>query len=459
MKFTNCKLYLLSCLVYFFAHVPLAHSQNNNNNIYTRFGLGSLEMQANPQQFGMGGTGVASNGQHGVNFLNPAALSYIPLTTLQASGGGMSVKYKYNDTEANYGNGYLKNVAFGFRKPGSKWGFALGMQPYSFVNYEASSDVVVSDTLNTTYTYSGNGGMTKATLGFGRKFFFGGDSTARKEKRVVSFGLNTHYLFGTIDHASKIGFPDQDNYNYGKFSQNHFLNGFQLEAGVLFTLPISHVKDANNKVVRRSDVQIGITYAVQSSLHAKSVYIDEILAANSTIDYPIDTTFMNESVRFNYDLPQQITAGLAWNIYNQKLGNLQLNLEFMTQDWSSSKLNLGSDATSSNQLSASNRLSAGIAYTPENSANTSTLRHCTYRAGYYQGQTYWKIDGQQVHEQAITAGVSIPILKSLNAINLGAAYYTLGESNSGLLEMSGVVYQVGFTFVPREPWFFQRKYD
>jgi hypothetical protein len=458
MKFICSKIpFVLSCIVLALMLTP-AHAQKNNNFIYSRFGLGSLELQANPQQLGMGGTGVASLGQHGINTFNPASMAYLPMTTFQAAGGGMRLNYSYNDEQATYGGGYLKNVALGFRKPGSKWGFAISMQPYSFVNYEATTQTTINDTVPTSYSYYGEGGLNKAALTFARKWILRKDSADQKEKQVLSIGLNTNYIFGTISHSSKVGFPDQNNYEYAKFSQNHFMNGFVWDIGLLYSIPLSVRKDINQKVIRSSSLNVGITYGVQARLNSKSIYLDEIISNTDILDYPLDTTFLDETVRFKYAIPQQMTAGISYHFYGQKLGDLQMNLEYMWQDWSGSKLNIGS-STNAATLGQANRLSAGIAFTPENSVNTSTLRHCTYRLGYYQGQTYWKINDQQISEQGITAGLSIPILKSLNKLHLGAVYLTQGNNAGDVLKTQGLVYQIGFTFIPREPWFFQRKYD
>lgn len=459
MKFISSGFITLSCLFCSLVCSSPLWAQTNNNNIYSRFGLGALESPVNPQQLGMGGTGVASAGQHGINLLNPAALAFTPMTTFQAAGAGMTVKYKYQDASTNFNGGYLKNVFLGFRKPGGKWGFALGMQPYSFVNYSASSNITLNDSVATTYTYEGQGSLNKATMGMARKFYFGGNEEENRQKQTLSIGLHTNYIFGTIQHASKVGFPEQTNYNYGKFSQNHFLNGFQWEAGLLYILPIKHTLDVNKKVIQHSDLHVGLSFGLAARLRAESTYLDEILTASSLIDFPVDTTYMNESIRFNYTIPQQITAGLAWSYYKQKLGDVQINVEYSMQDWSGSKINLGSDISGSNSLTRSERLSMGLAYTPDNSVNTGTMRHCTYRVGYYTGQTYWKINAKNVTESAITAGISIPVLKSLNKINLGASYYRLGQASEGLLEMTGFVYQVGVTLVPRESWFLRRKYE
>jgi hypothetical protein len=459
MKFISSSLITLSCLFSCWMSTTNVLAQNNNNNVYTRFGLGYMESQFNPQQLGMGGTGVASTGQHGINVLNPASLSFLPMTTFQAAGSGMMVRYKYEDQTANYNNGYLKNVFLGFRKPGGKWGFALGMQPYTFVNYSASSPQTLNDSLSTVYIYEGQGGLNKATVGMGRKFYLGKSQDEQKQKQTIAFGLNLNYIFGNIHHSSKIQFPENTNYNYGKFSQNHSLNGFQIETGLLYILPISHVLDVSKKVIRHSDLHIGLNFGVASRISSKSIYLDEILTATDLDDYPVDTTFMNESIRFKYALPQHVSAGIAWTYYRQKFGDLQLNLEYRLQDWSSSKINLGSDITGNNELTQANRMSVGLSFTPDNSVSTGTFRHCTYRVGYYSGQTYWKINSKNINESAFTAGISIPILKSFNKINLGASYYQLGQATEGQLEMTGMVYQIGVTLVPREAWFARRKYE
>jgi hypothetical protein len=459
MKFISSGLLTFSGFLFCLVVSTALSAQNNNNNIYTRFGLGSLESSINPQQLGMGGTGVASAGQQGISTLNPASLSFLSMTTFQAVGGGMSVRYNYQDQSANFNNGYLKSVFLGFKKPGGKWGFSLGMQPYSFVNYKATSTVTVSDSVQTSYTYEGNGGLNKATLGLARKFYLGKSTEENTQKQTLALGVHMNYIFGNINHSSKVSFPDQDNYNYGKFSQNHFMNGAIVELGALYILPLTHQLDVNKKVVQHSDLHVGVTYGLGAKLTSRSTYLDEILSASSIIDYPVDTTYIDETITFSYDIPQQLSFGLAWAFYKQKFGDLQLNAEYTMQDWSDSKLNLGSDIKGSNTLNASQRISLGLAYTPDNSVNTGTLRHCTYRVGYYNGQTYWKINDKVVTESAFTAGISIPVLKSLNKINLGASYYQLGEESQGLLQMTGFVYQVGVTIVPREAWFLRRKYD
>jgi hypothetical protein len=430
-------------------------AQNGDNNIYTRFGLGVLETEGNPIQMGMGGTGVANANMQAVNFINPASLSNLPITTFQASGALKQSAYSFQNNSTQVLTGYLKEVALGFRKPGSKFGFGIGLQPYSFVNYESSATIIESDSLLTTYTYKGKGGMNKATMGGSRKFFLGKDTLNSGPKHILAIGINLNYLFGTIDHSSNTSFGEQDNYEQAKYSQNHFLNGFQPDIGLMYTLPFRQIKDVNQKIIRRQELTAGITWGINSKLKSKSIYIEELVFATGVTD----TTSIDENVKFDFNLPQHLRVGLAWNLYHNKLGDLSITAEFKTQDWSASQLNLALDLSDKNKLGSSEQILLGLAFTPENSVHTSTFRHCTYRMGFNQGHSYHQINALQLKQTAYTAGISIPILKSLNKVHLGAAYTTSGLNDAALLQAKGMFYQIGFTLVPREPWFFQRKYD
>jgi hypothetical protein len=459
MKFITISFRILTSLVLTTVLGTSCFAQQGDNNIYSRFGIGNLEQQGNPIQMGMGSTGVANNRIQSVNFLNPASFSYLPMTCFQASGALRQSTYTFDASSTKIFTGYLKEVALGFRKPGSPYGFGLGMQPFSFVNYKASAQTDVGDSLRTTYTYQGKGGLNKATLAMSRKFVLNNDSLNSGKKHVLSIGINLNYVFGTIDHSSKTSFDDFSNYESSRYAQNHFLSGFQPDLGLLYSMPLSHTKDVNQKVNQHQELVLGLNWGLASHLKSKSIYSEELLYGGSTLETSLDTTLYDPGVRFKFQVPQQIRAGLTWNFYQVKFGDLQITAEIMQQDWSQSQFNLARDVNPTNQLSAAQRVSFGLAYTPDNSEKTGTLRHCTYRIGYFQGEQYYRINDLAVKETGITAGLSVPILKSLNKINLAAAYLTNGTNNNSLLQSKGIYYQVGFTFIPREPWFFQRKYD
>ncbi|MDE6126558.1 MAG: hypothetical protein K2G30_06340, partial [Muribaculaceae bacterium] len=58
-----------------------AWAQNSTVTPYSRFGYGVLEQQANTQQRGMGGVGIAMRSGRQINFMNPASYATIDSLT------------------------------------------------------------------------------------------------------------------------------------------------------------------------------------------------------------------------------------------------------------------------------------------------------------------------------------------------------------------------------------------
>jgi len=90
----------------------------------------------------------------------------------------------------------------------------------------------------------------------------------------------------------------------------------------------------------------------------------------------------------------------------------------------------------------------------------------SYRAGLRQTDTHLHINGTNIMQQAVSVGLSIPVVRSLSRFHIGAEYMTGGTQDNNLILEKGFNFIVGFTLTPAERWFFQperwffqRKYD
>src|SRR5664279_5128313 len=119
-----------------------ASGQKNIDSPYSRFNLGSLQPEGPFRSLGMGGVGTAMRNNSAISYTNPA--SYSSLDTLSfvfdigmdygrnsISNGGST----YSSSDLNF-----NHLIMGF--PLSKrWGFAVGIVPWSSGYYKISDEV------------------------------------------------------------------------------------------------------------------------------------------------------------------------------------------------------------------------------------------------------------------------------------------------------------------------------
>ncbi|RYY07084.1 MAG: hypothetical protein EOO36_24935, partial [Cytophagaceae bacterium] len=121
-----------------------ALGQGLGNSPYSRIGLGDNTGNiGGVRQLAMGGTGLAAPNTGNVNELNPALLYYTPRTTFEA---GFSGQYKnVRNATDSYRTGSATLAYLAFAVPINKrWAAAVGLKPYSTVDYDVNSTGTVN---------------------------------------------------------------------------------------------------------------------------------------------------------------------------------------------------------------------------------------------------------------------------------------------------------------------------
>ena len=198
-------------------------AQNNPSSPYTRYGLGSLNNRNTIFCSSMGGLSQAVQMPYVINSGNPA--SYNSIDTLGfLLDGSLIATFLNSKTETsqqssnNSSLGYF-NVGFTVVKG---WKTVIGIQPFSDVGYKittAGTDNVLG---KYTYNYIGDGGLTQAYWG-----------NSLRIMRGLSVGVNTSYLFGTINRQRVEEFEDMT--VLGLDSKNKtYIRGFNFLGGVQY---------------------------------------------------------------------------------------------------------------------------------------------------------------------------------------------------------------------------------
>ena len=100
---------------------------------------------------------------------------------------------------------------------------------------------------------------------------------------------------------------------------------------------------------------------------------------------------------------------------------------------------------------------AGFEMTPNRNDIRYRWKRCTYRAGAYYEQSYYRLDGKSVDSFGITLGATIPVFQGYNGITVGLDIGKKGTvANNGIRE-NYFGLNIGFNIF--DIWFVKQRYD
>lgn len=457
--------------------------QTSLNNAYSRLGIGLIEAPGSVNHFGMGGLNSFQFEANAINLYNPASYSNLSKVVFQVAGKGNFSTISNSTTSTKFNGGQVQEIAMGFKKGGSKWGFAFGLTPYSSVGYSVTSTSMVNDSTQVIYKNDGSGGLNKFTIGATRSFRlykmpkadtslvgtakFAADQRL-KEKRdsleyvssKLNLGINLNVLFGSINNVRKVEY-DNTRYFGTRATSRTSVNDIAIDAGFQYRKPIS-LKWDDKKVVSSTYLMVGGSYQLATNLKAKFDDIGEMYIYNNGVDAVIDTSYIVSAQNGTFALPERISLGVGMMHIGREGRMLTYGLEFRTQDWTKFSGTF-QEELGAQSLGRYTYIGAGVEFTPNAGENSNLLGRTTYRVGARNTQTYINIDGNNITQQAVSAGFSMPIYASRTSskFNFGIEYGNMGSTSDNLIQEQFVTIQVGFSLTPYviNPWFVQRRYD
>jgi len=394
---------------------------------FTTFGIGEPFGNALIHNQGMGGTGVSQPQYWFLNNQNPALLVFNTLTVFEAGILYENRSIKGNGVNERSKAGNMNYLATAFPiKPG-KWTTAVGLMPYTNVDFRFTNSMPLNDGDSTTaeIVESGSGGLTQLYWSHGVRL-----------TPDISVGAKATYLFGSIDNI----YSNQ----LLKNGQVPYIISVEQKSSVSdfnFGLGFSFSKDSLwNKNYR---VSFGAVYNFDADLKAK--LSNKFFRTTNNGD-----TVQNEelnNIRGSIYLPASFSAGvsisrgLKWSV----------STEFFAQDWS----NFYSIIDDDEGLSKSWKASLGGEFTPDPLSLGSYLKRVTYRTGFAVERYPFLANGKQVKDFGINFGLSLPAGRSSMDIAIKAG--KRGNKDENILEENYFKVYFGVTF--NDQWFIKRKFD
>jgi len=418
------KITKFSLVVLFVMVSGLTLAQNNTNSPYTRFGYGEITDNGSGKSKAMGGTSIGIRSNTCINTANPASYTSIDSLTFMFEFGGIGQMSRFTNSQGSI-HTYNANIEYiTMQFPIKKWlAGSAGLLPYSFVGYNFSSqDSIPTSTNNgieqVKYTLRslGTGSLNQAYIGLSAKI-----------GKHFAIGLNTSYIFGSIQNTDSLTFVKSDitsgsapttrnatlsvrdiNFRYGLQYFTNLSKNTKLTVGLIF----------ENKSSLNGDYSLGISG------------VDTISSKNKA----------------SFEKPLTIGGGLSFDFKDK----LTIGGDFLYQNWADAKFFGVKDS-----LSNRTKFSIGGEYLP-NINSKKYINKMTYRFGAFLKNDYLNIN-KSTSDYGLTFGLGLPSKGTKSLFNLGFEYGKIGSVSNNLIKED--YYKISFNVTFNETWFFKRRFE
>lgn len=409
----------------------------SDNSPYSRYGIGDILNTQNAVNRAMGGVSAAYYDYTNLNLLNPAANSKLTSTAFNFGFDINSRTIRSGNPVEKYSN-YNPNISYlQLGMPLSQkhgWTLFLGLKPVSRIAYKLSNEEVInlgSQQDSVKNIYEGNGGLYTANIG-----------TAIRPFKNFTVGISAEYNFGSRDFSTRRIFLN-DTVNY--LSSNHqtlsTMNGFVLNAGLQYTIPIG----------KKTLIQLGAYGRSTTELKATREELRETYTTNTNTgeNINIDTiSYVNDEAG-KLKLPSNLGVGIIYHRVNK----WQLGVDYVSSKWSEYRYFNQADA-----LSDSWQIKTGLQIFPAGGENY--WKNVMYRAGFNFGQDYVKVD-DELNTWSVSAGLALPMRKShfSNQFSIIQTTFEYGKrgNNQSIVRENYFQFTLGLSL--NDIWFIKRKYD
>ncbi|PVX50795.1 hypothetical protein C7377_1111 [Balneicella halophila] len=401
-------------------------AQRFTTSPYSRFGIGELATQGTARNKAMGGTGIALRDGFFLNTLNPASYTTLDSTTFLFDLGttGGFTQLESNEAKQNEKQLNLEYFALGFSLK-KWWGVSAGVRKVTNVGYDLNFDFENENTGNYNTKYTGSGGINKVYI-----------TNAFKLSRNLSIGINTNYNWGKISTTKALRFEGGSQGLPFNSEEELTVSNINVDIGVQYQLEIKEDKTLN----------LGATFGNKTDLtgdYKAFLYRQHNAYTSDTISY-------KETDKNTVELPNRFGIGIALNT-----SKLTVAADAHYQAWGDVATLNTQNTVVSTKMNDSYRLALGMEYTPNKFSGRKFFDRISYRAGLYYENSNLEINGTQLRDYGVTAGLGIPVRSSY--MNLALELGTRGTTDNNLVKEKFARISVSFTLF--EAWFQKVLYE
>ena len=411
------------CIIILTFSVMTLFAQNNTSSPYSGFGIGELEMSSGGRNTAMGHTGIALRSNLFLNTANPASLTAIDP---QGFLFDMGLNFKYTQLKnatktVDVNDGNLSWIQMGF--PISKKLFGgISLNPKSSVGYNIYTEKTLGGTsIFYPAIYEGTGGLSEAA-----------GLLAFKLNKNISLGAKGGYLWGNVTQTIEQSVDIYSTIYYVTQEEKIQYSGAYINLGTQISVPVS----------AKTSIMLGGVIGLSSKLNSET-------STTITKGYGSSSEEMSSDVitSRSMKLPLDIGGGISL-LYGYKW---VATFDYKRSNWKEATLEINP-----RNLGTNTSYRTGLEFAPKNDPRVFR-QVARFRLGYRYETGYLKLYNNQIHEQALTFGVGVPIRKGRNYANFSFEAGSRGTLKAHLVQEKFVKLTCSFNLW--ENWFVKRQID
>jgi long-subunit fatty acid transport protein len=350
---------------------------------------------------------------------------------------GNITELKNSTQTENSFNATLSHVALAF-PVSKKSALSFGILPYSELGYNFKNTLKVGTTTANTktvdYKYNGEGGLTKAYLGYGVQF---GDH--------FRVGANAEYLFGNLSENRSTEYVNDPGSINSRMQVKNSVGGVSFSYGAQYDFRLDN----------KTSLVLGYSGSSSSKINLKNSqvvtqYLNDVSGDEQTA---LDTLLLVENSPTNLKLPLIHNFGISI----QKDNKWMVGADYRMGKWS----NLSIDNVNQG-LQDTYGFSVGGQFTPDVTAINGYFKRVDYRLGFQYDKTYIQMNSQDIKQMAVTFGFGLPLASysrgTFYKMNLTAELGKRGTVSNGLLQEKYINIHLGFV-LNDSSWFQRFRFD
>ncbi len=421
-------------------------AQNGLNAPFSQYGVGSSNTPySTPWASAMGGVVYTQRSNTFINPYNPASYAAIGQQTfLFDMGLGIeSTLLKDNTTSLYDAEGTLAYIAGGFALS-SWWKTAIGIMPYSQVNYRSVQPVYdpLWDTMHT--TYEGFGGT--------HRIFWGHAFNVTKN---LSLGFNMNLLTGSLTRAITYSFSGSDSIAFmdNRKQKETRLRNLTFDFGAQYRATLGENYSLN----------AGLTVEMPRVMDVTGNALVYTFVRNNNNEYMRDTIFPHSGEKGSCTdtLKQPLKIGIGLALERNNLWQVAADVTYAPHSGMKycEERNVNLFGTSGLLYDDNLRFALGAQWMG-NRESSRYISRMGYSAGFHYEQGKLRLQSMQgdvtcINEWGIGAGVMFPMRKGRSALRLTVNYSSIGTVD--VLRKNALL--IGISVGSSDTWFVKRKYN
>lgn len=422
------KYHIILCL--FFFNFLLVKAQINTYSPYSYFAIGQLHPVGNNYNISMGGMGTSLMPQKYINYINPAAYSFLDRTVFEFGMRSSFISMSKNNLrQRNFISG-LNTIGLAF-PISKKISLSASLLPYSSVGYNLTLERQISEfegdiIANEITEFSGAGGINKFLVGAAFNVF-----------ENFSIGANINYLFGSITKEAEL-YSNQDPRHFRDISDKT-IRGINFDLGLLYSRFINNYK-----------YNIGFTIKpgkdISTQTTTMQVFSGPVYDSGSSPEYDPYYELIDSSLDQNQQthLPLESSVGISLQANEKWL----IGLDYRYINWE----NFQENSMKLQNIQNSNEIILGGFFTPKKDDIYNYFNRVEYRWGLSYSTGYLLDNDTQnnaLQHFSGTLGFGLPINRVTSKANLALKYGVINNINS----ISEQYFSIYLSMTLNEKWF------